>query len=342
MSVLITGATGLLGANLAHRLARAGVRPRVLVRERSDRRGLSGLSFDECLGDVLDGASLRRAMEGATCVVHAAGLVRLEDAAAKELFRVNVEGTRAVLEAARASGVRRLLHVSSVATISPGTLADPATEDSPCERAGGPYAQSKLEAERLALAGGGDGLEVVVANPSFVIGPYDVRPTSGELLLAVAQGWLAVYPSGGTNFVHAADVAQGLFLALEHGRAGERYILGGENLTYRQLLCICAEEAGVRPPWVPLSEKLTRATSFLAHLASTSPRMLAPAFLTAMFRPAYYSSAKAARELGYLPRPVRLGVREAYRWFQEEGYLPRDRPLSPRAEAPSPSGRGLG
>ncbi|HYO57293.1 NAD-dependent epimerase/dehydratase family protein [Archangium sp.] len=335
MKTLLTGATGLVGANLAHLLCEQGERPRLLVRERSDRRGLRGLSYDEVLGDVLDADSLRGAMRGVDRVYHVAGIVRFDPFLREDVSRINTQGTRNVLEAARAAGVRRIVVVSSVAAVGHGTLAEPATEESAYNYAGdNPYHESKREAERLALEASGPTLEVLAGNPSFVIGPYDVRPSTGELLLFVAKGIVAVYPSGGVNVVNARDVARGLKLIMEKGRPGERYILGGENLTYREFLTICAEEAGVTPPRIPLPDGVVKAVGrfgdMVGRLSPDLFKHVNTAFMQALPLPAYQSSAKAMRELGYQPRPVRLGIREALRWFQEEGMLPRDRPLTPR------------
>ncbi len=335
MKTLLTGGTGLVGANLAHLLCEQGERPRLLVRERSDRRGLRGLSYDEVLGDVLDADSLRGALKGVIQVYHVAGIVRFDPFTREDVSRINAQGTKNVLEAARAAGVRRVVVVSSVAAVGHGTLAEPATEDSAYNYAGdNPYHDSKREAERLALEASGRGLEVLAGNPGFVLGPYDVRPSTGELLLHMAKGIVAAYPSGGLNVVNAQDVARGLKLIMEKGRPAERYILGGENLTYRELLTICAEEAGVAPPRLPLPDGVVKAVGRLGDMVGRlSPDLFKhvnTAFLQALPLPAYQSSAKAMRELGYQPRPVRLGIREALRWFQEEGMLPRDRPLTPR------------
>lgn len=335
MAVLLTGASGLLGANLAHRLCARGVKPRLLLRARSDRRGLRGLSVEEVTGDITDRESLAAAMRGVDEVYHVAGLVPARQPVREELQRINVEGTRNVMEAARAAKVRRVVHVSSTAAVGHGPLSDPATEDSPYnfDASSKLYSWSKRAGEAVALAASGDGMEVVVANPSTILGAYDVRPSSGQILVSVAQGIMRAYPLGGNNFVNATDVADGLILLMERGRPGARYILGGENLTYRALLTQCAQEAGVPPPAVPLPDVMLRATIRLGGLLSkVSPERfagLASPFLEELMHPLYVSSQKAQRELGYQPGPVRKGIREGYRWFQEEGILPRDRPLSP-------------
>ncbi|MBF5044946.1 NAD-dependent epimerase/dehydratase family protein [Aggregicoccus sp. 17bor-14] len=339
MTTLLTGATGLVGANLAHLLCSRGEKPRLLARERSDRRGLRGLvrgrDYEEARGDILDAASLREALRGVTHVYHAAGTVRFDPFSRQDLVRINTEGTRNVLEAARAAGVRRLVFVSSVAAGGHGTLDHPADESTPFNYAGdNPYHQSKREAEQLALAANAPGFEVLAGCPGYVVGPYDVRPSSGELLLYVARGVVAAYPSGGINVVNAADVAEGLRLVMEKGAPGERYILGGENLTYRQFLTTIAEEVGVAPPRLPMPRAALQGAGRLGDVVGRlSPELFKfvnTAFLQALTLPAYQSSGRAMRELGYHPRPVRLGIREALRWFQEEGLLPRDQPLTPR------------
>jgi len=333
MSFLVTGGSGLVGANLVRLLRARGEHPRLLLRERSERRALRGLSFEEVIGDILEPTSLERAFRGVSHVFHVAGLMRMDPAGKEELRRVNVEGTRNVVEAALRAGVTRLVHVSSVSAVGHGPLSAPVTEDSPYnfDSAASPYPESKRDGEALALEA--EGLEVVVANPTWVVGPYDARPTSGALLLSVARGQRYFFPTGGNNFVNAADVAEGLWLVMEKGRPRERYILGGENLTYREFLTQCAEECGAPRPRLPAPEALFRWGGKLADRLSHShawSRDFTSSTVNSLFEPHYASSNKAARELGYSFRPVRLGIRDAYAWFQEEGMIPRDRPLSPR------------
>jgi dihydroflavonol-4-reductase len=335
MTTLLTGATGLVGANLAHLLCSQGEKPRLLVRERSDRRGLKGLQCEEVPGDILDAASLRTAMRGVTHLYHAAGTVRFDPFSREDLSRINTQGTRNVLQAARDAGVQRLVLVSSVAAVGHGTLDRPADESTPYNYAGdNPYHHSKREAEQMALASSDARLEVLAGNPGYVVGPYDVRPSSGELLLYVARGMVPAYPSGGINVVNAGDVAEGLRLIMEKGEPGSRYILGGENLTYREFLTTIAEEAGVKPPFLPMPGLALagagKVGDVVGRLSPELFKFMNTAFLQALTLPAYQSSARAMRELGYRPRPVRHGIREALRWFQEEGMLPRDQPLTPR------------
>ncbi len=330
----MTGATGLIGTNLVRRLARDGTRVRALLPPGENRGALKGVDVELVSGDVRDAHSLAKAMMGMARVYHAAGRIRFDDAGRLLLWSINVEGTRQVLQAARSAGVERLVHVSSSVAVGAGPLREPANEDSSFPTAGGtPYAESKRASEQLAAGDWGD-LEVVIANPTFVVGAYGTGASSAEVVRLVASGLLRAYPPGGTNFVNADDVADGLLLAMEHGAAGERYLLGGENLTYRAFLTQMAEECGEGAPRFPLpgwaARGLGRAGDLFGRLSASRLGWVNTPFLEGLFETAYVSSAKASRALGYRPRPVRRGIREALRWYQEQGLLPRDRPLTPR------------
>jgi len=334
MTVLVTGATGLLGAHLVRRLNREGIHPRAMLRERSDLRGLTGTSYEPVRGDVLDRASIERAAQGAEAVFHLAGSVRFGLKEGPALQALHVEGTGNVVQACLQQGVRRMIHVSSVAALGFGPLNNLATEETmdPFDDSSA-YHVTKREGERLALAASGSKLEVIVANPAFVVGAYDVRPSSGMLLIQIAQGRMLFFPTGGNGFVNAQDVADGLWRLWKQGRPGERYIFNGENLTYRRFFSICAEEANVSPPRLPLSDGMIHrlaglADRFADRLPEPFDRISGPLLRTQTLT-AYYSARKAQQELGFRPTPVRLGIREAYRWFQDEGSLARDRPLSP-------------
>ncbi|HEY3450050.1 MAG TPA: NAD-dependent epimerase/dehydratase family protein [Myxococcales bacterium] len=342
MTTLVLGGTGFVGGQIARELAAAGDAVRVLVRERSSKKGLAGLEVEEVRGDVRDLESLRRAAQGVDRVVHAAGAVGLAPFAAERLRRVNVEGTRNALAAARGAGVDRFLFVSSTAAVGSGTLDRPADETMAWDLAGkGPYWQTKQAAEQLVLDAAKKGeLDAVVVNPSYVLGPGDVKPTSGTVLLGIATGLVLFYPSGGTGFVDVRDVARGVRLALEKGGTGERYILSGENLTYRQVIEMAAKERGLRPPMLPLPEQVARSAARVGDLLGPRfPRafgLLNTPFVGSLFDLLYVTSSKASRELGFAPRPVREAIRDAYAWFEQNGYLrarPWQRLLKARAAA---------
>lgn len=336
MTTLLTGGTGLLGANLARLLCSQGERPRILLREHSDRRGLHGLSYDEVIGDILSPLSMAQGFKGVKQLYHVAGAIRFDPFSRGRLQEVNIQGTQNVLATARQAGVRRVLVVSSAATVGHGTLDAPATEESSYNFEGdNPYHESKRAAEALALAASDEQMEVVIANPTVVVGPYDVLPsTMGELLLFVVKGLAVAYPSGGFNVVNAMDVAEGLQKVMQKGKPKERYLLGGENLTFRQFLTLCAEEAGVAPPRLPMPKQISKAAGHVGdRLGFLSPELfkfLNTPFLQALDVPAYQSSGKAMRELGYRVHPIRLGIREALRWFQEQGLVSRDHALQPQ------------
>lgn len=332
MTTLITGATGLVGGHVARALVETGERVRILVRERSSREGLAGLSLEEVRGDVRDLESLRKACAGVDRVVHAAGVTRLDPFAPERLRRVNVEGTRNVVTAAREAGVRRLLHVSSTSAVGAGSLDRPADETTAWNLGHkGPYWQTKRAAEELVIEAARAGqIDAVVINPSYVLGPGDVKPSSGAVLIAAASGLALAYPDGGTGFVDARDVGLGARLALEKGRSGERYILSGENLTFRQLLELVARERGLRAPLVPLPRELAMGVAKVGDaLGPRFPRAfgyLNTPFIATLFELSYVSGEKARRELGFSPRPVREAVRDALRWFEEAGRLGAGRP----------------
>jgi dihydroflavonol-4-reductase len=327
MTTLITGGTGLIGGHLARELHAAGESLRLLVRERSSREALQGVPFEEAKGDVRDLESLRRAMQGVDAVVHAAGSVRLDPFAPEHLRRVNLEGTRHVLTAAREAKVKRLLHLSSTAAVGAGTLDRPADEATSWNLGHkGPYWQTKRAGEQLVLEAVKKGeIDAVIVNPSYVVGPGDVKPSSGAVLLAIASGLVFAYPDGGTGFVDARDVAKGAILALKKGRSGERYILSSENLTFRQFIEMAAVERGLQPPFLPLPRNLALGAARVGDaLGPRFPRVfgyLNSQFVGTLFDLSYVSAEKARRELGFAPRPVREAVRDAYRWFEQTGRL---------------------
>jgi len=325
---LLTGATGFVGSAVARVLADRGHRLRLLVRPTSDRRNLAGLDAELALGDLTDTASLARAAEGCRYVVHVAADYRFWVPDPAVMLRANVEGTVAVMRAAGAAGVERIVHCSSVAALGWTHDGSPADETTPVNEADfiGPYKRSKFLAERAVLdLVRQEGLPAVVVNPSAPVGPRDIKPTpTGKMIRDAAAGRVPAYIDTGLNMVHVDDVAEGHALALEKGRVGERYVLGGENLLLKDILALVADVVGRRPPRIELPEAVVWPAAWLmeglARLTGIPPMMTRDHIKMARHK-MFFSSAKAMQELGYAPRPVRRAVEDAVAWFRANGML---------------------
>jgi len=326
-TVLLTGATGFLGASLARALLAQGHSVRALVRPQAPREGLAGLDISYALGTVTDQKSLAYAMIGVGAVIHAAADYRIFVPNPGVMRETNVIGTAAVMQAALEAGVARIVHVSSVATLRPRADGSPATEMDTAtpEEAIGPYKASKTEAERVVEAMVARvGLPAVIVNPSTPIGPYDRRPTpTGRLILEAARGNMPAYVATGLNLVHVADCAAGCVAALDHGVPGERHILGGQDVSLAEMLRYIAKECGHRAPF-----RLPRAPLFpLAWVAESMARftgkepMLTLDGLRMAGHHMFFSSAKAERVLNFHARPWQEGVRDAIAWFESAGRL---------------------
>jgi len=324
--VLVTGASGFLGAAVANVLREHGYRIRTLVRASSPRANLDPCD-ETAVGDILDPQSLAAAMEGVDRLVHAAADYRLWARDPADVMRANVDGTRLVMQAAREAGVRRIVHVSSTATIQPAG-ATPSDETMPAAVLPemGSYKKSKILSERLVEEMvARDGLPAVIVNPSTPIGPRDVKPTpTGRIIVEAASGRMPAFVETGLNLAHVDDVAAGAVAALEEGRIGERYILGGENVSLSDLLGEIARIVGRRPPRVRLplglvyplavgAEAAARVTGRTPFVTREGLR-LARKFM-------FFSDAKARRELGYVTRPYVEGLSDAISWFRAVGYI---------------------
>lgn len=327
MRALVTGATGFVGAALARTLCAAGWQVRVLVRAGSDRRNLRALSIEPAVGDLTDAASLERAVERCDAVFHAAADYRLWVPDPEQMYRANVEGTQNLLEAAHRAGVQRIVYTSSVATIGLPADGAPGTEATPVSLTDmvGHYKRSKFLAERKALEAAERGVPVVIVNPAAPVGPRDIKPTpTGQIILDAALGRTPAYVDTGLNVVHVDDVAMGHVLAYHHGRLGERYILGGQNLPLREILIEVTRLAGRRRPLLRLPHgvvlPIAYAAELLAKLTGKPTRVTVDSVRMAR-KYMYFSSEKAVRELGYRFRPATLAFEDALEWFREEGYL---------------------
>ncbi len=329
VTTFITGATGFIGSAVARRLIADGHRLRALVREGSDLRNVADLDVERIVGDVRDRAGLERAMAGCEAAFHLAADYRLWTPDPQALFAANVDGTRNVVEAAAAAGVRRMVYTSSVATLGLRADGAPADERTPLlpGQMIGAYKRSKAAAEEAAVeAAARTGLDMVTVNPSAPVGPRDVKPTpTGRIIVEAARGRMPAYVETGLNVVHVDDVAEGHLLAFERGLAGERYLLGGENLRLREILERIAVLVGGRGPLVRIPRSVALPVAWLSQTwarvtrASREPMATVDGVRMAK-RLMFFSSAKAERELGYRARPVEEGLREAIDWFRANGY----------------------
>jgi dihydroflavonol-4-reductase len=312
---LVTGAAGFIGGHVVAALAEAGAEVRAF-----DRHAPAHDGVEPVLGDVLDADAVRRAADGCDAIFHLAAVYSYARADARAMHAVNVEGTRVVLDAAARNGRRRVVHTSSCATCGP-VRGRPATEADgpPPWELDVPYKRTKLDGERLALRAAREGLDVVVVNPTTPVGPGDLRPTpTGRMVADVARGRARAYLRGSAlNVVAVEDVAAGHLRAHEHGRAGERYLLGGENLALGEVFAILAAAAGRRPPraavpWA-LAYAAARASDAALRLAGREPELLVLDAVRVARLPMTFDDAKARRELGHRSRPAAEALATAAR-----------------------------
>jgi dihydroflavonol-4-reductase len=325
---LITGATGFVGWHVARQLLGRGHRVRVLVRDPARLRELDGV--EAVCGDLRDRDSLERAVAGCGVVYHVAADYRLWTREPEEMFRSNVEGTRSLLAASRGAGVERMVYTSTVGCIGlpAGESGGPGLgdEDQPVslEDMSGPYKRSKFLAERVAQEFAEQGFPVVIVNPTAPVGDHDFKPTpTGKIVVDFVRGAMPAFLDTGLNLVDVRDVARGHLAACEHGRPGERYILGAENLTLHQIFAVLGELTGRPAPTL----QIPYAVAYAAGVASTAwagltgkePR--APLDGVRMARKKMWvRHGKAAAELGYAPGPARAALERAVEWFCGNGY----------------------
>jgi dihydroflavonol-4-reductase len=300
---------------------------RVLVRSGADRRNLQGLPVEIAVGDLTDRASLAQAIADCTALFHVAADYRLGTREPAQLYRANVEGTGNILDAARYAGVERMVYTSSVATIGLPADGTPGEEETSVAVTDmiGHYKRSKFLAEQLVRESAQTGFSVVIVNPSTPVGPGDVKPTpTGQLVLDAACGRTPAYVDTGLNIVHVDDVAAGHLLAFHRGRAGERYILGGEDMTLREILAQIAQLVGRKPARIRLPHAALLPVAFIAEafarVTGGATRITVEGVRMSRKR-MFYSSAKAIRELGYQSRPAVEAFADAVRWFRERGLV---------------------
>jgi len=323
---LVTGGTGFIGSNIALRLVERHWDVRILERPGSSRELLEGGPFEFVCGDVLEADTLPNAMQGIDVVFHAAGVVDYWNQGVERMYQVNVEGTRNVVEAALASGVRRLVHTSSIAAIGYSTDGRPCDEET--EWNWGPqdihYAWTKHLGEQEAWQAAARGLEVVVVNPGLIFGPRDTGWNAGRMFKLVEKRRTVFSPAGSTTTCDADDVCAGHLAAMERGQPGRRYILGGESVAYAELFRLVGEVMGkaVRVKMIPYwAAQTVAAVNYWKSLLTRREPALTPELLRLGRFARHYSSARAIRELGYPQTPLRATLEKTYRWYVENGYL---------------------
>jgi len=328
MKAFVTGATGFLGSHLARVLSEQGAELRLLVRPSSDLRNIEGLAAERVTGDLREPETLEKAVAGCEVVFHVAADYRLWVRDPDQMYRSNVEGTRAILKAAEKNRVRRVVYTSSVATMGFGSNGQLADENSPVSLDSmiGPYKRSKFMAEQLAIQAGRSHLDVVVVNPTTPVGERDIKPTpTGRIIVDFLKKKFPAYLDTGLNLVDAKECALGHLAALEKGRSGERYILGGENLTLKQILDKLEQITGLPSPQVRVPHFVALAAGVVDELVTgrilgREPRATVDAVRMAR-KKMFVSTGKAERELGWKPVDVEDALRRAVDWFRRNRYV---------------------
>lgn len=323
--VLVTGASGFIGSNLTIHLLQRGCRVRAFHRTASHTLTLKGVEVEYHFGDIRDKDSLRKAMKGCDTVFHTAALVTFWKKQRKEQMAINVGGTGNVVELCLDLGVRKLVHTSSVAALGYRTDRQLIDENTPYNWGSHiGYKYSKHLAELEVLQGVEKGLNATIVNPSIVVGPRDIHFHGGQIVRDIKRGRIPVYVDGGMNIVSVHDVVVGHLAAAERGRNGERYILGGLNLTHKQVFDAAARVLHGKAPRfkVPLwvASELARTFELIGNMMNTKPWITSD-LLAGMGMRNWYSIEKANQELGYDPSPVEDAVRQAYEWYAENGLM---------------------
>jgi len=326
---VVTGGTGFVGAAVVRRLVSAGHHVRVLARSGNPRRLLTGLPVEIVDGDLADAASLRRCLHRCRLLFHVAAMYSLWARDRRMFYEVNAEGTRRILRAAAEAGVGRVVYTSTVGALGIPKDGRPGTEETPVGLADmvGDYKRSKFLAEEVARDFARQGLPVVIVNPSTPVGPGDIKPTpTGQMIVDFLRGKMWAYLDTGLNLVDVGDVAAGHLLAAERGRIGERYILGGRDLTLREIFEILGRIAGMRPPRLKIPAAavlpLARLSEWIADHCTGRPPLVAVDAVRMARKRMFFDPGKAVRDLGMPQSPVEDALASAVRWFRTNDYAP--------------------
>lgn len=329
--VFITGADGLLGSNLVRELLSRNYKIRALIQTGRKVNTLDGLAIEKVEGDLLDANSVIVAMKGADFVIHAAASTSIWPNRNPFAVRVNIEGTNNILNACKENKIARLVYVGTANSFGFGSKENPGTEKNPYKSFGYglDYMDSKYQAHQNVLKAVESGLDAVIVNPTFMLGPYDSMPSSGAMVIAIAQQKVPGFSPGGRNYICVKDAAFGIANALTLGRKGESYIIGNENLSYKEIFTKIATTVGVKAPgfaapkWLLLL--MGRFNNFKARFSNKAPRV---SYTMAKIScdEFYFSAAKAVEELKLPQTPVEEGIKEAYDWFIKNNYLKPNKP----------------
>ncbi len=330
MTTLVTGAAGFLGSHVARQLVARGDEVRVLMRPSSSNRAISDLSLEYVTGDLRDADSLDRAMKGVQRVFHVAADYRLWARKPQDIYDSNVGGTKNLLAAAKRAGIEQLIYTSTVATIAVDRPELPNEfTDAKLEEMIGHYKRSKWMAEQEALQAAKEGLPVIVAMPTTPVGPWDWKPTpTGKIILDFLNGKMPGYVETGLNFVGVEECAAGHLLAAEKGKIGERYLLGAENLTLKELLDTLAEITGLAAPTLKIPHGVALGVAYVetgfSRLLGKEPQIPVEGVRIAQHK-MVVDASRAQRELGFKPGPVAAALERAVRWYQANGYVSKRR-----------------
>jgi dihydroflavonol-4-reductase len=327
MNVLVTGGDGLLGSNVVRELLTRGYSVSVFVQPGRQQKTLEGLEVERLSGNLLNQQEVMDAVAGMDAVIHCAASTSVWPTRSEVVNTVNIEGTRNIIEAVKRFGVKRLVYIGTANSFGFGTKEHPGVEGNPYKSAqyGLDYMDSKYKAQQLILKEVKENvLPAIIVNPTFMFGPYDSGPSSGAMIVALYKGKVPGYTAGGRNYIFVKDAAVAIGNALTMGRNGECYIIGNENLSYKEAFEKIAATIGVKPPSLPIPKMFAKLYgqigSAIGKISNTTPAISYPLAQIACDEH-YYSAAKAVKELGLPQTPVEVGIKECYAWLNENGYL---------------------
>ncbi len=327
MKILVTGADGFLGNNIVRELLTRGFEINAFVQKNSPVTTLDNLLLNKIEGDILNPSEVETAANGCDYIIHAAANTSIWPQRSEIIRKVNYDGTLNVISAALKTKAKRLVAIGTATSFGHGALGQPGDENSPFKSAkyGLDYIDSKLEAQKAILKSvEQEGLDAVILNPTFMLGPYDTKPSSGALLLALYNGEIPGYTNGGKNFVYVKDVAVAACNALTKGRSGECYLMANENLSYKEFNQMVADELSIKPPALKIPNAFMLFYGFIsqifAQLTKTEPKVSLPVAKLSLITN-YFTAAKAVKELDMPQTPIKIAVNEAFDWFRKNGYL---------------------